>query len=65
MTGNETTILNNDIMKKMPDCISVEEAAQYLGISGSAVRWAIKEGRLASKKVIKEYGEVLKRLGEE
>lgn len=35
----------------MPDFISVEEAAQYLGISGSAVRAAIKDGRLNATRV--------------
>ena len=35
----------------MGDYKSVEEAAKYLGISGSAVRLAIKEGRLPAMRV--------------
>lgn len=39
----------------MSKLYSVEEAANYLGISGAAVRQAIKDGRLASKKVGKVH----------
>ena len=35
----------------MTDFKSVEEAAQYLGISGSAIRKAIKAGRLPAMRV--------------
>ena len=35
----------------MTDFKSVEEAAKYLGISGSAVRKAIQEGRLSALRV--------------
>lgn len=35
----------------MTDFRSVEEATKYLGISGAAVRKAIKEGRLPARRV--------------
>lgn len=39
----------------MSDYKSVEEAAKFLGISGSAVRKAIKEGRLNAGRVGKVH----------
>ena len=39
----------------MSKLYSVEEAARYLGITGSAIRWAIKDGRLTAKKIGKVH----------
>jgi excisionase family DNA binding protein len=39
----------------MKDFKSVEDAAKYLGITGSGVRKAIKEGRLAAGRIGKVH----------
>ncbi len=43
------------ITMKKTDLVSITEAAEYLGISRSAVWIAIQEGRLAASKIGKFY----------